>query len=196
MQDSPCGVVSLLEMLEFHAESFVHEFSGLGAIEIRCGQESQAQMKPAFLENVHSRILSFGGYCARHSFKSSAQQCVRIHNAIEESNGVMTCGRVGDELRDLRKRFEDDVKSELFFHLSLEEASLYGNPWDKWEGIVKRFEETTRDIEEMNKCFAFGRYTASMFHALHVAEWGSIKLGDYIGVTDPKKGVGAYRKKA
>ena len=43
----------------------------------------------------------------------------------------------------------------------------------------------------MNKCFALCRYTASMFHALQVAEWGAIKLGDYIGVTDPKKGVGA-----
>jgi hypothetical protein len=27
-----------------------------------------------------------------------------------------------------------------------------------------------------------------MFHALHVAEWGAIALGDYIGVIDPKKG--------
>jgi hypothetical protein len=34
-----------------------------------------------------------------------------------------------------------------------------------------------------------------MFHALHVAEWGAIKLGDYIGVTDPKKGWGPTQNK-
>jgi hypothetical protein len=51
------------------------------------------------------------------------------------------------------------------------------------------------DIEEMNKCFAFARYTASMFHALHVAEWGAIYLGDHIGVTDPKRGWGSTAKR-
>src|ERR1017187_9203703 len=34
-----------------------------------------------------------------------------------------------------------------------------------------------------------------MFHALHVAEWGAIELGDYIGVTDPKKGWGPTENK-
>jgi hypothetical protein len=47
----------------------------------------------------------------------------------------------------------------------------------------------------MNKCFSLGRYTASMFHALHVAEWGAIEFGNYIGVTDPKKGWGPTQKK-
>jgi hypothetical protein len=50
-------------------------------------------------------------------------------------------------------------------------------------------------VEEMNKCFALNRYTASMFHALHVAEWGAIELGNYIGVTDPKKGWGPTERK-
>jgi len=47
----------------------------------------------------------------------------------------------------------------------------------------------------MNKCFALARYTASMFHALHVAEWGAIYLGEHIGVTDPKRGWGPTEKK-
>lgn len=47
----------------------------------------------------------------------------------------------------------------------------------------------------MHKCFACARYTASMFHALHVAEWGAIYLGDRIGVADPKKGWSPTEKK-
>jgi hypothetical protein len=34
-----------------------------------------------------------------------------------------------------------------------------------------------------------------MFHALHVAEWGAIYLGDRIGVTDLRKGWGPTEKK-
>jgi hypothetical protein len=61
--------------------------------------------------------------------------------------------------------------------------------------LLEKFDETARDIEEMNKCYALGRYPASMFHALHVAEWGAIKLGEYVGVTDPKKGWGSTKKR-
>jgi hypothetical protein len=46
----------------------------------------------------------------------------------------------------------------------------------------------------MNKCFALSRYAAAMFHALQVAEWGAITLGDYIRADDPKKGWRATSK--
>jgi hypothetical protein len=74
-------------------------------------------------------------------------------------------------------------------------AELYNKPFGLWEAVIDQFGDITRDVEEMNKCFALGRYTASMFHALHVAEWGAIKLGDYIGVSDPKKGWAATQRK-
>jgi hypothetical protein len=90
---------------------------------------------------------------------------------------------------------ENELSLRLYFSLEMDEAKRYSEPWSGWEKIVERFPDTTRDIEEMNKCFALSRYTASMFHALHVAEWGAIKLGDYIGVTDPKKGWRPTEKK-
>jgi hypothetical protein len=90
---------------------------------------------------------------------------------------------------------EDELSLHSYFSLEPNEAELYSQPWAGWEKIVAKFPDTNRDIEEMNKCFALGRYTAAMFHALHVAEWGAIKLGDYIGVADPKKGWGPAQKK-
>jgi hypothetical protein len=90
---------------------------------------------------------------------------------------------------------EDEMSLRIYFSLEPSEAEIYANPWREWEKVVERFGDTVRDIEEMNKCFAFGRYTASMFHALHVAEWGAIELGNYIGVTDPKRGWGPTEKK-
>jgi hypothetical protein len=89
---------------------------------------------------------------------------------------------------ELQGRLIDEMRGRIFFSLTGAEAELYVKWWVGWEKIVTRFGNTTRDIEEMNKCFAFSRYTASMFHALHVAEWGAIELGNYIGVADPKKG--------
>lgn len=128
LKQLPCGVVSLLKMLEFYAEGFVRAITQFGAWELRAGQESDSQIKPELLNALYADISVFANDCVLQGFKSSAQQCGRIIEAIESTKGVMTCGRVRDELRDLRKRFEDDVKSELFFHLSLEEAELYNSP--------------------------------------------------------------------
>lgn len=106
---------------------------------------------------------------------------------------------IRDNLCDNVKRaimqVEDELSLRSFFALEPNEADYYNKPWEGWEKIAKEFEDTNRDIEEMNKCFAFARYPASMFHAMHVAEWGAIKLGDYIGVADPKKGWGATKKR-
>jgi len=90
---------------------------------------------------------------------------------------------------------EDELSLRLYFSLEPQEADLYVKSLAGWETIIAGFPETTRDVEEMNKCFALCRYTAAMFHALHVAEWGAMELGNYIGVTDPKKGWGPTQKK-
>lgn len=90
---------------------------------------------------------------------------------------------------------EQELSLRVYFSLDPNEAERYQDPWHGWERIRDRFVETDRDIEEMNKCFALGRYTASMFHALHVAEWGAIALGNYIGVIDPKRGWSATERK-
>ena len=90
---------------------------------------------------------------------------------------------------------EQELSLRVYFSLDTSETERYSEPWQGWEKITDRFPDTVRDIEEMNKCFALGRYTASMFHALHVAEWGAVELGSYIGVTDPKKGWGPTEKR-
>jgi len=106
---------------------------------------------------------------------------------------------IAENLVDSVKRsimtVEDELSLRLFLALEPREADYYNKPWEGWEKVVERFGDTTRDVEEMSKCFALSRYTASMFHALHVAEWGAIKLGEYIGVTDPKKGWGPTERK-
>jgi hypothetical protein len=61
--------------------------------------------------------------------------------------------------------------------------------------ITKRFPAATEDIEEMNKCYALCRYSASVFHSLLVMEHGLVALGKLLGVTDPKEGWDASCKK-
>ena len=100
-----------------------------------------------------------------------------------------------DNIKKAIMTVEDELSLRTYFSLEPKEADYFNKPWAGWETVIDKYGDTMRDIEEMSKCFGLCRYTASMFHALHVAEWGAIKLGDYISVTDPKKGWGATKKR-
>jgi hypothetical protein len=112
-----------------------------------------------------------------------------------ENNKEHTRKRHAELTEELSHRVVDELSCEFFLQLDLAEADCYEN-WQKgWEVILADFPDITRDVEEMNKCWALSRYTAAMFHALHVAEWGAILLGGNIGVTDPKRGWGPTERK-
>lgn len=98
------------------------------------------------------------------------------------------------ELLALRDRFIDELSTKLFLQVPPDKKPYFDTPLVGWELIVQRFPDCTRDVEEMSRCFALSRYSAAMFHALHVAEWGAIALGNLIGVVDPKRGWGATKK--
>ena len=101
-------------------------------------------------------------------------------NSLPPSRSLRRLCRLGQEsdktigdmqklMTELQGRLVDELQGQYFLSLSVAEAERFEN-WEKgWEGILKRFPDTIRDVEEMNRCFALARYTASMFHALHVA---------------------------
>ena len=59
---------------------------------------------------------------------------------------------------------------------------------EKWEAILAVFPDTRSDVEEMNRCMAFNRYPAAVFHVLLAVEHGVVSLGTFLGVTDKKPG--------
>lgn len=60
--------------------------------------------------------------------------------------------------------------------------------------MIQRFPGVQIDIEECSKCFAVGRYAASLFHALLVAEYGVIKLAKRLGIAGDKLGWGDLQR--
>jgi len=130
--------------------------------------------------------------CANAGLRVSALSALNLKEAIKTGD---TLGTIVDMWQDLSRRVSDELSCEYFLQLNTAEANRYDNWRNGWEGIIARFGGTSRDVEEMNKCFALGRYTAAMFHALQVAEWGAIELGTFLCVSDPKKGWGATERK-
>jgi hypothetical protein len=105
----------------------------------------------------------------------------------------LSCGEIRDDLRELRRRFEDELKKKLFLQLTLAESRRYLAPLEAWEQIAERFPKTRYNIEESSKCFALERYGASVFHALQVAEYGVIQVAELMQVQGDKPGWGSLK---
>jgi hypothetical protein len=89
---------------------------------------------------------------------------------------------------ELLHRLEDELESRILLMIPASVQPLYDTPRTGWEECVDRFPSTVDNVDEMNRCFAFGGYAASVFHSLLIAEAGLIELGTHIGATDPKTG--------
>ena len=155
------------------------------------GRDPSAPFPDDGRENAITLVEKAHKECVNAGLRASSLTASELLHSL---NSGTTLGHVVDTWQELSRRVADELSCEYFLQLSIAEAERYEN-WQKgWEPVLERFAETARDVEEMNRCCALGRYTASMFHALHVAEWGAIALGDFIGVTDPKKGWGPTTK--
>ncbi len=184
-------LVSLLEILRAYANVYASACYALGLNVQSCfaGLDEDPNARAVIL--AHLRELQ--------------EECGRVELNMTHAliGDVVPLFERGDssrlQLHTTLSHICDDLQRELslqlFVKIAAERRKFFDKPFSRWELIVKRFGQISRDVEEMNKCFALSRYTAAMFHAMQIAELGAIELGDYIGVTDPKKGWGPTQRK-
>jgi hypothetical protein len=88
----------------------------------------------------------------------------------------------------LRANLMAELESTLFLHVEYSVARYYREPRRDWEEVIARFPDTVSDIEEAGKCYALGRYAASVFHGMQALEHGLLALGEFMRLPDRKSG--------
>ena len=111
----------------------------------------------------------------------------RLMRWWEKDNGLDVVIRQ-NMISVLLERLNDELKSTFFLYVPGELAKTYKSPREGWEDVIDRFPESAVDIEEMNKCFAFSRTAAAVFHSVNAIECGLLELGKFLKVSDPKSG--------
>lgn len=179
-----------MEILRSHVQLFATASFWLG---FNYHSTRDGSFEGATKENTVERLRELLDECKRNNLAMTSglieENLLRFENASRET--VLLDETMMHICDDLQR----ELSLQLFVRVSPEHRKRFESPFLGWEQIIKRFGNITRDIEEMNKCFALCRYTAAMFHAMQIAELGAIELGDCIGVTDPKKGWGPTQRK-
>ena len=117
--------------------------------------------------------------------------------AIRQFSGELSASKrikykdVATSITGLLDYIDNELSTKFVFSLNAKEASFYANPLTEWSAAIKRFDpanDIRNDIEECLKCYALGRYAASVFHSLQVVESGVIHLGYFLSHNDKKCG--------
>ncbi len=114
-------------------------------------------------------------------------------------NELLACVQIGaltsEQIKALHENIERELSCRFYVGIAEDRKSFYCESHKGWEEIAKVFPRSVDEIEEMNKCFALCRYSAAVFHSLLVVEFGLVRLGELLGVTDPKEGWDASCRK-
>lgn len=123
--------------------------------------------------------------CIDLNLNLSAAYAERLIFEIEESPSlqeVIAAGRVEygpirsmdvvDRIGVLRERIDDEIRELKFYIIDPGQQQFLVDCYGFGEGVLRAFPSASTDIEEAAKCFALGRYTASVFHLMRVAEHG------------------------
>lgn len=174
-------LVSLMELLRFHAQTFYWASGTLAQVftQLRYGhppgQEAWGQCASTIRQLIEES--------ERLGFPSIAIEAKRVREAVTE-RGVLDRGDLEEFARllmGLHTRIMDDLGAVLFLHVPNRQAVFYQAPLDGWETVISRIPAAQVEIEEAGKCFALSRYTAAVFHLMRLMEMGLdaliIKLG-------------------
>jgi len=182
--------VSLLELLRFYADKYLHLTKNLADLE----QMLQAREEPGrFPRPVPD--------AAKLCLEIARDKCneIGLQVSVKHANELLLDYAAGllkaHDVEALNETIRREISCQFFVGIAAERKTAFCESRKGWEVIVTAFPAATDDVEEMNKCFGLCRYPAAVFHSLMVVEHGLVALGAQIDVTDPKRGWDATCKK-
>jgi hypothetical protein len=177
--------VSLLELLRFYPETYVRMAKSLFNLQV-CVQIDRSSGDGKFAADTEM------GLEVNLPLVKSLCEEIGLQVSAKHAQELIFKNEQGDihehDIEGLSDNIQRELSCRFYVGISEDRKEAFCKSLKGWETVLNKFPSATEDIEEMNKCYALCRYSASVFHSLLVMEHGLVALGKYISVTDPKEG--------
>jgi hypothetical protein len=193
LSENPYRLVSLLQMLRFHASHFIAAFSIIGQLltEIR-GRGIPADSS---LGELGGRLRMLHEYCNELGMSYSSAHIARMKERISDRSKPVAWEDVSQCLVELQNRVWDELDARTYLQVAANKTAFYNVPVpDDWAIVADRF-KCRFDVEEARKCFALERFTASVFHLMKVVEHAVLDLQCFLDKPDTKAHFGGVLSK-
>jgi hypothetical protein len=179
--ESPGKIWSLLDVLRFHAQSFV-------AATGRFSQIAHILSSGHGLRNSH--VPELGGMlgelmreCEKVDLPMTLVHLKRIKEGVEKGT-FFDPKTMNQQLQELMSRMWDELDSHVFYQIESSKSQYYEQP-EKRIGpeISNSFPSATLELIDASKCYAVGRNTACVFHLMRALEVGLACMAAVFGVS-------------
>lgn len=131
---------------------------------------------------AQSAMANMAQWLEAQGLPNSAALAKRLMNELAKGN-YFTSGVFAASQFELIRRITDEMKtSAVYLRLEGDEGKYFAGKALSWGDAPTRF-SVQDEIDEGMKCYALGRYPASVFHMMRALEIGLNALADELGVT-------------
>ena len=163
---APDQLVSLQDMLEIHAPSFLGAATEIARLrQIMVGIEESAErhtpLNDLSVATVKPRIKGLYQEADKVGAKLACVSADRIYTRILEDPCTVTLVEISDALKDIESRFADHLSFVKLFVIPEERAVLFGGADTLLPpAVASLYTSLWFDCEEAAKCLCLGRSTA------------------------------------
>ena len=183
-------VVSLWDMLRFHADLFVKVINGLHLVEDLLRQPESFLKNEGMVKFFGDQVKTLYYHLEEVKLPISAKKAFSLYillsNNTTDAHDAMgqVVKRYSEELRD---RIADELEGKTFLYIS-NHVGLLSSDAPFGEVVDSAFPSARYDISEAGCCLALRRSTACVLHLMRALEPGLSSLAAALGVSMPRKG--------
>ena len=172
-------LVSLWEMLRFHADKFIDVLNLLNWLE-KLVLQSESQLKGITnLDFIGSEVGQLHGQLKELDLPVSAKKAQQIRSALTDfspDERSTTWGQIiKDYCDELRERVVHELEGKAIYYVS-DHVELLSDSPPFGDKVEEAFPSARYDISEAGRCLALRRSTACVLHLMRALEFGLVSL--------------------
>jgi hypothetical protein len=140
-----------------------------------------AEIREADRTNFVAIFANLEPWLEYHSLTATMDRLGRIREELDQPEPSLQ--EIIGGITILTQTLEDELRRRVFLSVYLEDENLYKNPVASFSLTYAAYPSTRSDIMEACRCHALGRYTASVYHSMAIAQAGLHLLAGELGVS-------------
>ena len=145
------------------------------AVDLICAELKRLELPTSLASSTELRMIIYDEAQEQADSRVSSGKSMRFE--------PLTFARYNKYAEYLVTRLKDELSTKTVMTFPLNKVGYFDGSKDTFPVNVRdNFPSADHDMDEACKCFALGRYTASVFHQMRIMEVGLNTLGGALGL--------------